>query len=89
MRVAFKYSISLHPNCLQDGKYLLDFYHVHPYDMKLNALNHCFWLEYFLKGSITVPKSTLTHLIKPSNTSKAYANAMIAEGLNNFVHGRR
>ena len=34
-----------HPNALQDGKFLVDFYICHPTDRFFNAVNQCYWLE--------------------------------------------
>jgi hypothetical protein len=46
VRVAFQESMLLYPSCLQDGRFLVDFYICHPADSWYNAVNQCFWLQY-------------------------------------------
>ena len=49
--VAYKDTMSLNPNCLQDGKFLVDFYILRPKDYWFGAPNQRFWLEYHQPGS--------------------------------------
>jgi hypothetical protein len=75
VRVAFNTSTSSYPSCLEDGKYIVDFYSSHPVDFCLNAINHWFWLCYHTQEDLMGPcLSCDTHLIRPSNTSEAYAS---------------
>ena len=39
VRVAFSASTSSYPSCLEDGKYIVDFYSSHPVDFCLNVIN--------------------------------------------------
>lgn len=39
VRIAFADSISLHPQCLQDGRFLVEFYILHTADLRFNAAN--------------------------------------------------
>ncbi len=68
VRVAFQDSISLYPSCLQDGRFLVDFYTAHPSDVRFNAINQCFWLQYRDHNAPTF-ETMDAHLITPSDTS--------------------
>ncbi len=68
VRVAFQDSISLYPSCLQDGRFLVDFYTAHPSDVRFNAINQCFWLQYSDRNAPTF-ETMDAHLITPSDTS--------------------
>jgi len=46
VRVAFSNSTSLSPSCLQDGRFLVDFYTLHYSDIRYNATNQRYWLQY-------------------------------------------
>ncbi len=73
VRIAFSNSTSLSPSCLQDGRFLMEFYTLHHADVWFNAINHRYWLQYHAVSNIATPTSlTQTHLIRPSNTSKAH-----------------
>ena len=66
---------STYPSCLEDGKYIVDFYTTHPANFCLNAINQRFWLNYHLKEDLMGPCSSYdTHLIRPTDTSEAYAS---------------
>jgi hypothetical protein len=72
VRVAFEDSVALCPSCLQDGRFLVDFYMSHPANIRYNAINQRFWLQY--RNRTTATFGTLdAHLITPSNTSEARA----------------
>jgi hypothetical protein len=73
-RVAFEDSTALSPSCLQDGRFLMEFYTIHYDDIRFNATNQPYWLQYHSLGELTTPSSaTKTHLICPSNTSESLA----------------
>jgi hypothetical protein len=79
VRVALQDSIKQHPSCLQDGRFLVDFYICHSKDKLFNATNQRFWLEYHPIFSPANPlRNRTTHLIRPSAESPQYA---AAEGL--------
>ena len=80
--VAMEETMSLNPNALQDGKFLVDFYICHPADAYYNATNQRYWLEYHptLQNNNPEHRST-AHLLRPSSASPAYA---ISEGLRPF-----
>ena len=72
--VAYKDTMSLNPNCLQDGKFLVDFYILRPKDYWFGAPNQRFWLEYHRPGSSSfVRRKSSYHLIQPSRKSRLYA----------------
>ena len=74
IRVHLTDSMALRPTCLTDGRYLVEFYMVHPSDLRYNAMNQRYWLQYHLKGDLINPSATSeTHLIRPSDTSEQLA----------------
>ena len=90
--VAFSASTSSYPSCLEDGKYIVDFYSSHPVDFCLNAINQQFWLCYHTQEDLMGPcLSCDTHLIRPSDTSEAYASQhrqyINLTHLNTYIHG--
>ncbi len=75
IRIAFQESMSLYPSCLQDGRFLVEFYICHPSDSWFNAINHCFWLQYHTDSELQSPFSTMeTHIVHPSDTLVDYTN---------------
>jgi hypothetical protein len=61
--------MALCPSCLQDGRFLVEFYTLY-YD----NVNQPYWLQYHSLGDCpTLTLSSQTHLIHPSDTSKALA----------------
>jgi hypothetical protein len=96
-RVAFQDSMSLYPLCTQDGWYLFEFYICHPSDWRYNAINQRYWLQYHGINDVVTPAlSTDTHLIRPSDTSDAYAvrhnlvpfrKWLNISHLDTFIHG--
>jgi hypothetical protein len=74
VRMAFADITALSPLCLQDGRFLVKFYTLHHASIRFNACNQQYWLQYHSLGDIATPlSSTSTHLIPPSDTSKAHA----------------
>jgi hypothetical protein len=72
VRVAFKDSVALYPPCLQDGCFLVDFYMSHLANVRYNAINQCFWLQYCNRNTPTF--GTLdAHLITASDTLADWA----------------
>ena len=74
--------MQVHPHCQRHGKFLVDFYIMHPEDKLFKAPNQRYWLEYH--HSLQPDQSTHSqayHLIKPSAGSKVYA---AAKGLQPF-----
>ena len=44
--LAFKQSVALYPSCMQDGRFLFEFYICHPDDWRYNSINQRYWLQY-------------------------------------------
>ena len=66
--------MALRPTCLNDGRYLVEFYVVHSADIRYNATNQRLWLQYHLRGDLQQPsQQSDTHLIRPSDTSEQLA----------------
>ena len=43
VHIAYEDTMQFHPNCLQDGKMLVDFYIMHPEDKDYSAINQQYW----------------------------------------------
>ena len=72
--IVFGATTSSYPSCLEKGKDIVQFYTSHPSDFCLNAINRWFWIRYHSQEDLMGPcLSCDTHLIKPSNSSEAYA----------------
>jgi len=72
--VALLQTMASYPSCLKDGRYIVDFYISHPSDFRFNAINQRFWVQYHTHDDLTGPcTSSSTHLVKPSDSSSAYA----------------
>jgi hypothetical protein len=69
VRVAFTDSIALYPSALQDGRFLVEFYVLHPSDVRYNATNQRYWLQYSERNGISNGHLD-AHLITPSDTSE-------------------
>ncbi len=54
---------------LQDGRFLVEFYVAHPQDMRCNAINQRYWLQYCVPNGISDGRID-AHLITPSDTSE-------------------
>ena len=77
VRVALKDSTSLSPSCLQDGWEIVEFYIIHHDDVRFNASNQHYWLQYNHSSDIATPtSSTATQFIRPSDTSEAHATCL-------------
>ena len=71
VRVAYDASLSANLNCLSDGRFLVDFYILHPEDKAYNATNQRYWLEYHKKETILLAEHATTyHLLRPSAESE-------------------
>jgi hypothetical protein len=89
--------MSSYPSCLQDGCFLLEFFICHPSDLRINAVNQRYWLQYHTLGELQSPLSlTETHLIKPSDTLVHHAQRhklrpfckwINLTHLDTFIHG--
>ncbi len=72
--VAFQESISWYPSCLQDGRFLVEFYICHLSDSHYHSVNQRFWLHYHTISKLQSLLSSMdTHLTCPSDSSDDYA----------------
>ena len=78
--VAYKDTMSLHPDCLQDSKCLVDYYILHLKDYWFGAPNQHFCLEYHQPDSspFTRRKSSY-HLIQPTRESDPPSTRMVSQ----------
>jgi hypothetical protein len=67
--VAFQDSILLYPSALQDGRFLVEFYVVHPPDVWYNATNQSYWFQYSERNGISNGQLD-AHLITPLDILK-------------------
>ena len=91
IRVLIRDSMSLNPNAMQNGMFLVEFYICHPGNVYYNATNQRYWLEYHpLLSSSNAAQRHHAHLIRPHSSSSSYADK---EGLQPFrqwvrlIHG--
>jgi hypothetical protein len=55
----------------------VEFYTLHHADIQFNAINQHYWLQYHSINDISTPSpSTVTHLIRPSDTSEPHASRL-------------
>ena len=74
MQIALRDSLREHPNCVLDGRFLIDFYTCHPKDKAFNAVNQRYWLEHHPFRELPNPtRLRTTHLLRPSVNSPDYA----------------
>jgi hypothetical protein len=66
--------MKLHPSCLQDGKFLVQFHIQHFNDDSVNLTDQKFWLEYHSIANSKTLRSQY-HLIPPSSVSSEVAKA--------------
>ncbi len=87
--VAFADSISLYPSALQDGRFLVEFYVLHPSDVRYNATNQRYWLQYSEQDGISNGHLD-AHLITPSDNSEDRAKCHYLRPIRcwvNLTHG--
>ena len=58
--VALSHTMALYPSCLEDGRYIVDFYISHPSDFRFNAINQRFWVQYHAHDDLTGPCTSST-----------------------------
>jgi hypothetical protein len=72
IQVNFEKSIQQQPACLQNGRFLVDFYIEHHQDKSLDIRDRSFWLEYH-KSNSHKTISTQYHILQPSQFSSKTA----------------
>ena len=74
IRIAYSDTMAVHPECLHDGKFLVDFYILHHEDKAYDAPNQRYWLEYHKYDDLNrADHATAYHLVKPSPESEQWA----------------
>ena len=73
--VNFQKSLQQYPNCLQDGRFLMEFFIEHHRDRNLDICNRRYWLEYHKTNSYK-KLSVDYHILQPSQYSDATATSM-------------
>jgi hypothetical protein len=63
------------PSCVKTGKdFRCEFYRCHPADLQLKAIDQRYWLQYFTKADLLLPRQIAdNHLIMTSKSSDEYA----------------
>jgi hypothetical protein len=74
-RIDFKRSLQQHPTCLQDGRFLMEFFIEHHRDKQLDVRSRRYWLEYHKTNSHKLI-SIDYHILQPSQYSETTAEAM-------------
>jgi hypothetical protein len=74
VQIDFPSSMKLHPGCLQDGKFLVQFYIEHFNDNSVNLPDKRYWLEYHSHHNQKT-LGTQYHLIPPTSVSSEIARA--------------
>jgi hypothetical protein len=74
VQLDFERSMQLYPNCLQDGKFIVNFYIQHHNDDKLHITDRRFWLEYH-QAEHSKTLSLNYHIIQPSEVSAQIASS--------------
>eukprot|EP00978_Attheya_sp_CCMP212_P035800 scaffold157897_cov33-Attheya_sp.AAC.1 len=74
VQLDFECSMKLYPNCLQDGKFIVNFYIQHHNGDKLHITDRRFWLEYH-QAEHSKMLSLNYHIIQPSKVSVQIASS--------------
>ena len=95
VRIDLETSLSKRPSCLQDGRFLIDFYIAHPNDKKLPPEDTRYWLEYHERIN-TKTIGVDYHIIQPSEllTEQALNKGLVTyrewfdfSNISNILHG--
>jgi hypothetical protein len=74
VRVDFQKSLQQHPSCLQDGRFLVEFFIEHHIDKNLDICNRWYWIEY--QGSNSHKSLSVDyHILQHSQYSEATARS--------------
>jgi hypothetical protein len=74
VRVDFEESIRQHPSCLQDGRFLVEFFIEHHRDANIDICSRRYWLEYH-KSNAHKTLSANCHILQPSQYSLEIAKS--------------
>jgi hypothetical protein len=74
-QIDFHRSLQQYPTCLQDGRFLMEFFIEHHRDQSLDICNRQYWLEYH-KTNSHKSISVDYHILQPSQYSAGMASSM-------------
>jgi hypothetical protein len=77
--------MKLHPQCLQDGKFLVQFYIQHYNDNSVNLTDQRYWLENHSRDNQKTPGSRY-HLIPPTSVSPDIAGTRNLVPFREWIH---
>ncbi|KAL3802962.1 hypothetical protein HJC23_011585, partial [Cyclotella cryptica] len=69
-------SLSLNPNCLSDGRYLVQFFICHPKDKLQHPRNQRWWLEYHAASTVARLHQGDYHILRPDSYAPIYAKEL-------------
>jgi hypothetical protein len=73
VRVNLAASISHNPECLHNGRFIVEFFICHPNDHKEHPLNQRWWLKYHAGSSTSRLQQGDYQILRPDDNSAAYA----------------
>ena len=73
VRVNLDSSISYNPDCLHNGRFLVEFFVCHPRDLHLHPRNQRWWLEYHASSELARLHEGDYHLLRPDDKADIYA----------------
>jgi hypothetical protein len=76
VRVDLPSSLSLNPNCLTDGRYLVQFFICHPKDTLQHPRNQRWWLEYHAASTVARLHQGDYHILRPDSYAPIYAKEL-------------
>jgi hypothetical protein len=82
--VDFEKSIRQYASCLQDGRFLVEFFIEHHRDSNLDICSRRYWLEYHRTNAHDTLSSDY-HILQPSEYSPAIAKSEVRERCEEFV----
>ena len=75
VRINLASSISYNPDCLHNGRFIVEFFICHPKDLHLHPRNQRWWLEYHSSASEARLHEGDYHLLRPDTNAESYARA--------------
>lgn len=73
VQVQLDASLSLNPDCLHNGRYLVNFFIIHPKDKAQHPRNQRWWLEYHPASTVARIHQGDYHLLRPDSYAPVYA----------------
>lgn len=73
VRVNIDASISYNPDCLHNGRFIVEFFICHPSDVAQHPRNQRWWLEYHDDSAVARLHEGDYHLLRPDDNASLYA----------------